>query len=196
MSSTQKHDPIQGPIVHEYDGILEADNQLPTWWLWTLFTAIAFSIGYWFYYEEFKAGASLSEAYYDERAREAEKTGTDPTDAELLAQLDTPALGLGATVFQNNCVACHESQGQGKIGPNLTDDAWLHGGSPTDIFRTIRDGVAAKGMPGWGAPLGRAGVLQATAFVLSLRGKNLPGKAPEGTPHGTSAQAEPAAVNQ
>jgi cytochrome c oxidase cbb3-type subunit 3 len=178
-----KHDPIQGAIIHEYDGIEEADNQLPRWWLWTLYAAVAFSVGYWFYYEEFKAAPGLTQAYYQEQARLAERTGKDPTEGELLAQLGTPAQALGAQTFQNNCVACHEAQGQGKIGPNLTDDRWLHGGGPVDIFRTIRDGVAAKGMPAWGPALGRAGVAQVTAFVLSLRDKNIPGKAPEGEPY-------------
>jgi len=182
-----KHDPIQGEIVHEYDGILEADNKLPRWWLMTLFGAMAFSVGYWFYYEEFKAGPGLTQAYYAEKAREAEKTGADPTDAELLASVQTPALELGKAAFVANCVACHEAQGQGKIGPNLTDAAWLHGGSPVAIFRTIRDGVPAKGMPSWGPMLGRAGVAQVTAFVLSLRDKNVPGKAPEGEPYSPAA---------
>lgn len=193
MSKSQKVDSIQGAIVHEYDGIEEADNQLPTWWLWTLFSAIAFSIGYWFYYEEFEAGPSLAESYYQEQAVAAAKTGADPTDEELLASVGTPVLALGAAVFQNNCVACHEQNGQGKIGPNLTDNAWLHGGTPSEIFRTIRDGFAAKGMPAWGPPLGRAGVLQVTAFVLSLRDKNVPGKAPEGVPLGAKAELAPTA---
>ncbi|MFT3924172.1 MAG: cbb3-type cytochrome c oxidase N-terminal domain-containing protein [Myxococcales bacterium] len=192
MSKSRKVDPIQGEILHEYDGIEEADNQLPTWWLWTLFAAVAFSIGYWFYYEAFKAGPGLAEAYYQERALQAEKNGSDPTDGELLAQLGTPSLRLGQGIFESNCVACHEAQGQGKIGPNLTDNAWLHGGTPAEIYRTIRDGVSAKGMPAWGPALGRAGVIQATTFVLSLRDKNLPGKAPEGQALGARADIAPA----
>ncbi len=191
MSSSQKHDPIQGKIVHEYDGIEEADNRLPTWWLGTLYIAIVFSVGYWFYYQEFKVGPGPTQAYYAEKAREAEKTGADPTDAELLAGIQGPQLELGKKAFAANCVACHEAQGQGKIGPNLTDSAWLHGGTPVAIFKTIRDGVPAKGMPSWGPILGRAGVMQATTFVLSLRDKNIPGKAPEGEVAGPSASAEP-----
>ena len=180
MSESRKHDPIQGEIVHEYDGIQEADNALPRWWLWTLYVAMIFSVGYWFYYEEFKAGPGLTQAYYAEQAREAEKRGVDPTDGELLAAVQGPALELGKQAFAANCAACHEAQGQGKIGPNLTDSAWLHGGAPVAIFRTVRDGVPAKGMPAWGPVLGRAGVTQVTAFILSLRDKNIPGKAPEG----------------
>jgi cytochrome c oxidase cbb3-type subunit III len=181
MSESRKSDAIQGPIVHEYDGILEADNQLPVWWLWTLFGAMIFSAGYWFYYQEFHAGKSPTEAYFAEQAELAEKTGADPSEAELLAGSSGTNYELGAKLFAQNCVSCHESQGQGKIGPNLTDGFWLHGGDPVSIYKTIRDGVAAKGMPSWKPILGRAGVVQAVGFVLSLRNKNLPGKAPEGT---------------
>jgi cytochrome c oxidase cbb3-type subunit 3 len=192
MSESRKHDPIQGAILHEYDGIEEADNALPSWWLWTLYAAVAFSIGYWFYYQEFRAGPGLTQAYYAERASQAEKTGQDPTDEELMAQLGTAALGQGQQAFQANCVACHAAKGEGKIGPNLTDTAWLHGGSPSEIYRTIRDGVQAKGMPSWGPALGRLGVSQVTAFVLSLRGTNLPGKAPEGQPWPANQATAPA----
>lgn len=195
MSSERKHDPIQGEILHEYDGILEADNRLPRWWLMTLYGAIVFSLGYWFYYEQFKAGPGLQQAYYAEKAREAEKTGADPTDSELLAASSGPELAIGEKLFASNCVACHEAQGQGKIGPNLTDAAWLHGGAPVEIFRTIRDGFAAKGMPAWGPILGRGGVTQVTAYVLSMRDKNLPGKAAEGEPyHASAAPAVPASA--
>ncbi len=182
MSAAEKHDPIQGKIVHVYDGIEEADNALPDWWLWSLFAAVAFSVGYWFYYEEFKAAPGLMQAYHMRSAEEAEKRGVDPTNEELLALVGTSNAKIGQDAFINTCAACHEKEGHGKIGPNLTDDAWLHGSTPVEIFRTIRDGVPAKGMPAWGASLGRLGVVQVTAFVLSLRNTNVPGgKAPEGT---------------
>jgi cytochrome c oxidase cbb3-type subunit 3 len=192
MKKPLKHDPIQGEIIHEYDGIAEADNQLPVWWLLTFFGAIAFSVGYWFWYQEFRAGASPTQDYYAQQAAAAEKSGVDPTEGELAALAEGPALELGKQLFAANCVACHEAQGQGKIGPNLTDDAWLHGSDALSIFHTVRDGVAAKGMPSWGATLGRTGVTQVTAFVLTLRGKNLPGKAPEGQRGAASSAGAPA----
>lgn len=191
MAETRKHDAIQGEIIHEYDGIQEADNQLPRWWLWTLYGAMAFSVVYWFYYEEFEVAPGPQQAYFIERAAELEKQGGDPTDEELLAAVNTPQVTTGEKVFQANCAACHESKGQGKIGPNLTDNAWLHGGSPTEIWKTIRDGVPAKGMPPWGPTLGRAGVTQVAAFVLSIRDTNVPGKAPEGKPYDPRAPQDP-----
>lgn len=188
MSESRKHDPIQGEIVHEYDGILEADNQLPTWWLWTLFATMVFSVGYWFWFQEFHAGKTPVEAYFAERAATAEKSGAEPDEAELLAGAAGPTRELGEKLFSTNCVSCHEVRGQGKIGPNLTDAFWLHGGDPVAVYTTIRDGVPAKGMPSWKPILGRAGVVQVAGFVLSLRNTNVPGKAPEGS----SGPAEPA----
>ncbi len=192
MSTPPKHDPIQGEIIHEYDGILEADNLLPQWWLMTFYGAVVFAIGYWFYYEEFKAGPSPLQTYYAEQAAAAEKNGVDPSEAELDALASGPSLELGQKLFAANCVACHEAGGQGKIGPNLTDAAWLHGGDPVAIFKTVRDGVAAKGMPPWGSTLGRAGVSQVTAFLLTLRNTNLPGKPPEGVLESSNARPSPA----
>jgi cytochrome c oxidase cbb3-type subunit 3 len=180
MSSSKKHDPIQGEIIHEYDGIQEADNRLPQWWLFTFYSAVLFAVGYWFYYEEFKAGAGPLQAYLAEKAAVDEKNGVDPTEGELMALSTGPTRDLGKQLFATNCVACHADQGQGKIGPNLTDGAWLHGGAPLAIFKTVRDGVPAKGMPAWGPTLGRAGVSQVVSFVLTLRNTNVPGKAAEG----------------
>jgi cytochrome c oxidase cbb3-type subunit 3 len=194
MSESRKHDPIQGEIIHEYDGILEADNQLPLWWLYALFATMVFSAGYWFWYQEFHAGKNPTELYFAEQAALAEKSGADPSDAELLAGSTGSTRELGEKLFAANCVSCHDAQGQGKIGPNLTDSAWLHGGDPVSVYKTIRDGVAAKGMPSWKPILGRSGVVQVAGFVLSLRNKNLPGKAPEGievTAEPVAAGAEP-----
>jgi cytochrome c oxidase cbb3-type subunit 3 len=207
MKAPLKHDPIQGEIIHEYDGIEEADNRLPGWWLLTFYGAIVFAVGYWFWYQEFKAGPGPTQAYYAAQAEAAEKTGKDPTEGELEALVSGPAFALGKQLFVANCSPCHEAEGQGKIGPNLTDNAWLHGSGPVDIFHTIRDGVPAKGMPSWGPTLGRSGVTQVTAFVLSLRNKNLPGKAPEGvvadsheaspsTPSANPSDAEAAPTEQ
>ena len=69
------------------------------------------------------------------------------------------------------------------IGPNLTDNAWIHGaGKLTDIYGVVDGGVAAKGMPAWGRQLTPIELRKVVAFVGTLRGTNVPGKAAEGTP--------------
>lgn len=184
MAESKQVDAIQGKIIHEYDGIKEADNALPQWWLWTFYVAIAFSIGYWFYYEEFEAGPGLQQAYFAEKAEQTERSGKEPSPEALLAGIGTPAINQGKELFASTCAACHEARGQGKIGPNLTDNAWLHGGDPLSVYRSIRDGVPAKGMPAWAPALGNLKVQNLASFVLSLRNTNLPGRAPEGQVEG------------
>jgi cytochrome c oxidase cbb3-type subunit 3 len=89
-------------------------------------------------------------------------------------------VAAGKAVFGQYCVACHGPEAAGLIGPNLTDHAWIHGGTPTAILQTVTAGVAAKGMPSWGPVLGPDKVENVVAFVLTLRGKNVPGKPAEG----------------
>lgn len=181
MADANRIDDIQGEIIHVYDGIEEADNRLPNWWLATLYLAIAFSAVYWFYYHVYEAGPLPHQAYAKALAANAGKGGK--VTAELLEALvlDPQAVAEGATIFKTNCVACHEPKGQGKIGANLTDAYWIHGGSPTDIHKIIHDGVATKGMPAWGAMLGPDVAKKVTAYVMTLRNTNVPGKAVEGT---------------
>ncbi len=103
------------------------------------------------------------------------------TDQSLLLVSQIPArVSEGEAIFRQYCVACHQAQGQGLVGPNLTDGWWLHGGRPTDIHRVVTDGVPAKGMAAWGNQLGPARVQAVVAYVLTLRGTNVPGKEPQG----------------
>jgi len=87
------------------------------------------------------------------------------------------------TTFTARCAACHAAEGQGLIGPNLTDDHCIHGeGGLMDIYQVISHGVPTKGMPAWELQLKPIEVRKLAAYVFTLRGKNLPGKAPEGHP--------------
>lgn len=181
MTDFKRVDEIQGEIIHEYDGIEEADNRLPNWWLATLYLAIAFSVVYWFYYHEFEAGLLPGDAYAKVLAANAGKGGKITDELLEALALDTSAVNEGATIFKSTCVACHEPKGQGKIGANLTDAYWIHGGAPKDIYTVVHDGVATKGMPAWGGVLGADKAKQVTAYVLTLRNTNVPGKAKEGT---------------
>jgi cytochrome c oxidase cbb3-type subunit III len=106
-----------------------------------------------------------------------------PTDESLALMATIPAkVAEGRKIFEQYCVVCHADQGQGLVGPNLTDNFWLHGSKPMDLHKVVTSGVPAKGMAAWGNQLGPARVEAAVVYVLSIRGKNLPGKAPGGQP--------------
>ena len=154
MSEGNRRDEIQGEIIHVYDGIEEADNELPLWWLFTFYGAIIFAVGYWYYYEGFAVGPSSMQAYAGELAAAA-AAGGEVTDELLDAMAqDDAAIAAGRETFAGQCAVCHREDAGGNIGPNLTDRYWLHGGSPVDIHRTIQDGVPTASMPPWGAVLG------------------------------------------
>jgi cytochrome c oxidase cbb3-type subunit 3 len=172
---------------HVYDGIVEHDNKLPLWWQLTLYGAVVFALVYW-YGRRLGAIPSQSQVYASEvaalRAAESEaarKRGTvDDTMLATLAQ-DPAIVARGKELFGSMCSPCHRADGGGGIGPNLTDNYWLHGSKPSQVYKTVYDGVAAKGMPTWGPQLGEDRVESAVAFVLSIRGTHVAGgKAPQG----------------
>ena len=174
-------------LDHDYDGIREQDNRLPNWWLATLLIAIVFGFAYWLWYQTLKAGPTPKQEYLANVQRAADdaearaKASGVVDDALLLTMSKNPTtVARGQATFQKLCVACHGAQGQGVIGPNLTDDYWLHGAKPTDILKTISGGVPSKGMPNWEASLGPDGVEAVAVYVLSIKGKHVPGKEPQG----------------
>lgn len=168
-----------------HDGIEEHDNHLPNWWLVTLFGSIVFAFFYWTYYETLAAGpAQAAELQADEAALALARERSAPpiSDDVLLASSKDPKIvARGEALFKANCVACHGVRAEGTVGPNLTDDYWLHGAQPLQIHGIITRGVTEKGMLAWGNVLGDAKVRDVTAFVLSLKGTNVAnGKAPQG----------------
>lgn len=177
-------------VVHEYDGIEEYDNQLPRWWLGTLYGTMAFAVVYWLGYQTFRALDSPRAQYDKEvaaaKAAELERMkASGPVTSELLIAMskDPKTVEKGKEIFITQCAACHKPDGSGNIGPNLTDNYWLHGSKPEQIYETISKGVLTKGMPPWAPVLGDEKVQQATAFVLSIKNTNVPGgKAPQGEP--------------
>lgn len=155
---------------HVVDGVEEADDPLPSRWVTALVAVVAFGFGF---------GSARHAA--DLRSTLA-GTLRDPVAAILAAGAKpaAEAMAVGAEVFRAHCASCHGLEGQGLIGPNLTDRYWLHGARPTDILRVVRNGVPANGMPAWGEALGSERSVSVAAFVASLRGRNLDGKEPQG----------------
>jgi cytochrome c oxidase cbb3-type subunit III len=179
----------EAPVMdHEYDGIREYDNPLPRWWVWMWAGSFFFSVGYFFHYHVSHNGASVEDGYVadmaEAREAEAKQSLAEPVNEESLGKLlQNPALMADAkALFGLRCAPCHGANAQGLIGPNLTDNSWLHGtGKLTDIYGVVDGGVAAKGMPAWGRQLSPIELRKIVAFVGTLRGSNVPGKAPEGT---------------
>ena len=182
MSADLEPTPHEHSTHHVYDGIHEDDHPLPVWWLGTFFATIFFAMGYWFWYHSVEAGASLAQVYAREVDELPKAAAPSASGDDVIAALekDAEAIARGKEAYTQNCVACHLPEGQGGIGPNLTDASWIHGGDAKGIMDTIAQGVAAKGMPAWGSLLGEKKVLDLYAFVNTLRGKNVPGKAPQG----------------
>jgi cytochrome c oxidase cbb3-type subunit 3 len=176
-------------LDHEYDGIKEYDNPLPRWWVLIFWGSFWFSLVYVLHYHVFQKGESVAAAYQSEMvaAREARlaQAAKEKVSEEGLAQLaQDPLLVADAKLlFTARCATCHGPQGEGLIGPNLTDGFFLHDQSTLlKVYQLIAHGVPQKGMPAWEKQLSPVELRKLTAFVASLGGKNLPGKAPEGNP--------------
>lgn len=172
-------------IEHSYDGIQEYDNPMPRWWVYTFWGTIVFAVLYALNVGGIGTnGGRIAEYEKDMAAfRAAHPAPTGPANPEVLLALtkDTHEVSEGKKVFLKNCVACHGPDGGGLIGPNLTDDAWLHGGKIEQINATVTNGVLAKGMPPWGKMLSRKEVDEVTAYVWTLHGSTpAKPKAPEG----------------
>lgn len=184
-----KRDKLTNGIVldHSYDGIYELDNPMPGW-MWILFAGtIVFSFGYLGYYW-FGPGPSIHQEYaavyktYETKRVEREKNESSSVTEEVLvaAMADSAVLERGATIFKEKCVACHSANGEGLVGPNLTDSFQIHGSTRRDIYLTIRGGVAGTAMIAWGDQLSLADINAAAAFTATLRGKKIAGKGAEG----------------
>lgn len=171
-------------LDHDYDGIEEYDNPLPRWWVWLFYLTIAWAVFYTPYYA-MKMGNSPVQDYeedmkaWNELHPQVELAGRE----EMLKIVQDPAkISAGKAIYSTRCMACHAPDGGGLVGPNLTDDSWLHGGNPDDIARVIYDGVPAKGMIAWKTQLSVDEIYAATAYVWSLYGSTpAKPKAPQGT---------------
>lgn len=175
-------------LHHDYDGIKELDNNLPPWWLYMFYICIGFGAVYLVYYElmdgpdqEQELAKEIAEAQI--AIEEYKKNAPDLMDEKTVTLLtDKSDLDKGKEIFASNCAACHRADAGGQIGPNLTDDYWILGGSIKDVFHTIsaggRDG---KGMVAWRGTLKPKEIQYVASYILSLKGSNpADAKAPEG----------------
>jgi cytochrome c oxidase cbb3-type subunit 3 len=184
MSDRNDQDKI---LDHNYDGIQEYDNPMPRWWLALFFVTIVFAVVYALYYH-FGPGLLAVDrydrdmaAYYELQAQQLAALG-EINEETLAGVMQNPSMMAGAqALFQTKCSQCHGMAGEGNIGPNLTDDYWLHGGKLVDIYHTVSEGVPSKGMLAWRTQLRPAELLSVSAYVGTLRGTSPPNpKDPQG----------------
>lgn len=175
-------------LEHPHDGIYELDNSLPPWWVALFYITIAFAIVYVGYYHVWSAGPLQAEQYKMEveEAEEAVKAYlakqadfVDETNVTVLD--DAQELALGESIFKASCAACHGQLGEGGVGPNMTDEYWIHGGGIQDLFKTIKYGVPEKGMISWKEQLRPGDMQRVASYILTLQGTNPPNqKEPQG----------------
>jgi len=172
-------------LGHEYDGIRELNNRLPPWWIYGFYLTIVFAAIYlWRYHVSHSA--PLSKEEYDIAVQKADEKVSDylkqkgeAIDENTVAMLGDADIREGKRIFQVSCVSCHNEGGGGNVGPNLTDDYWLHGGDIKSVFKTIKYGINA--MPTWQNSYSNKQIAQLSSYVKSLHGTNPSNaKAPQG----------------
>jgi cytochrome c oxidase cbb3-type subunit III len=171
----QEKDPLL--LDHDYDGIQELDNKLPRWWVWLFNLSIVFAFFYIIYYHVAQKG-TLMAAEYDREFQQGEAIKAkamaefESKMASLQPSADPQLLAEGKETFRNLCAPCHRLDGGGLVGPNLTDDYWIHGSNYVDNLKTIWNGVPAKGMVTWKGVLKPSTIQGVGSYIYTLRGTN------------------------
>lgn len=166
---------------HEFDGIAELDNPTPAWFMGLFYATVIFAVVYLLNYHVFEWSPLQDEEYAIEmKTAEAEKVAFLAKSGNLIDEnsvkesTDATIIAAGKAVYAQNCVACHGAAGEGTVGPNLTDEYWLHGGTVNAIFKTIKYGIPEKGMISWEKTLTPKQTSDLSNFILTLKGTNPP----------------------
>lgn len=166
-------------LDHDYDGIRELDNVLPPWWVALFWVGVINGFAYLGYYHVWDLGPSSSEEYVAEmqyanaQVKQFLSRKVEQVDENNVAIVeDETKLNFGGALFIANCAACHGQNGEGGIGPNMTDKYWIHGGHINDIYKTIKYGVPAKGMIAWKSQLRSVDIQNLASYILTLQGTN------------------------
>ena len=175
----------EGEIMldHNYDGIRELDNSLPPWWKYGFYISIVFAVIYLYRFHVSESAPLSAEEYTIAMAEAQEEVdaflasqANRVDENSVVALTDASRLAKGQEVFKANCVACHGEAGQGLngLGPNFTDEYWLHGGGIKNVFSTIKYGVPQKGMISWQDQLSPSQMQDVASYILTLQGTNPP----------------------
>jgi len=169
---------------HSYDGIQELDNDLPPWWKWLFYITIVFGIIYLVRLWVFEADDLVQNTEYkQEMASVANLASAQQQNTEFEIKLLTDAASIesGKGIYESTCAVCHTADGGGLVGPNFTDDYWVHGNSMEEMFEIVTNGVLEKGMTPYKDQLSRTKRLEVLSYIITLHGTTPANpKAPEG----------------
>ena len=174
---------------HSYDGIRELDNDLPPWWKWLFIITIVFAVVYLIrlfvfhsddLYQEKEYAKEMANVASAEKAGAAASGKTAEFKVVLLTNDD--ALASGKETWTKICAACHLADGGGLVGPNMTDDYWIHGNTVEDLYNVVTNGVIEKGMLSYKSQLSDQKRLEAVSYILVKLHGSTPAnpKAPQG----------------
>ncbi|MEI6779783.1 MAG: cbb3-type cytochrome c oxidase N-terminal domain-containing protein [Verrucomicrobiota bacterium] len=174
---TEQKDPLL--LDHEADGIRELDNKLPRWWVWLFYCTIGFAVAYMGYYHVLRAGNLMDAEYRQEMKvgnaiKQVAMSRFESDIATLTPSKETDVLDHGKKTFLTLCAPCHRPDAGGLVGPNLTDDYWIHGSNFADNVKTIWNGVPEKGMITWKNSLKPNEVYDVASYIYTLRGTHPP----------------------
>ncbi|NBG67115.1 cbb3-type cytochrome c oxidase N-terminal domain-containing protein [Acidiluteibacter ferrifornacis] len=175
-------------LDHDYDGIKELDNNLPPWWKYMFYGTIIFAFVYLIRFHITGSGELQLQEYESEmlaateaKAEALESGGEQLTEDNVTLLVDLDAITTGANIYKGNCATCHGALAEGLVGPNLTDEYWIHGGGISNIFKSIKYGIPAKGMIAWQSQFSPVQMQQIASYIISIQGSNPPNaKDPQG----------------
>ena len=171
---------------HEYDGIKELDNPLPPWLKYIFYVTIVLSVVYLTRLVVFKDANIMQKKEYGKemaaaRAKTEKAEKEEATQSAVQPMSQEQILAAGKVTYDKICYVCHGKFGEGLVGPNFTDEYWIHGNKPDDLKKVINEGVIDKGMLSYKSQLSKKQIDQVIAYILSLQGTNPPNpKAPQG----------------
>jgi cytochrome c oxidase cbb3-type subunit 3 len=186
-------------LDHDFDGIKELNNKIPPWFMAIFYGSMIWALIYMVDFHILGSGNVQEDEYTAEVQMAAlerdllNRSGALVNEETVTILSDAASLSSGKDIFVKNCAACHGMSGEGLVGPNFTDEYWIHGGGIKDLFKTIKYGVPQKGMISWESQLDPTQMQEVSSYILSLKGTNPPNqKGPEGKKWEGSSENETA----
>ena len=188
-------------MEHTYDGIAELDNPTPPWFMYLFYSSFVIAVAFMIMYHVVGDGQIMTTEYAQENVEADQaniaymkKFANSINENNVIVLTDAKSVETGGKIYAKNCVACHGDKGQGGVGPNLTDEFWLHGGSTKDVFHTLMEGVPEKGMISWKKTLNPIQLQHLVSFLSRFQGTNPDNaKAPQGDKYVVAELEKPAA---